>query len=88
MVMGSRRMVGIVWCDVGRYECINLWFTQIWSRYHFIMGTDGSGYLRTSAGMISGKVVRKPASIATHSVDNTSDPMVAWVKYTRWLIVV
>ena len=61
-------------------------FFRIWSRRPLIMGTDGGGYLRTSIDVISGMVVRKPASIALQRVDRAGDPIAACRNVMRWLI--
>ena len=52
------------------------------------MGIDGGRYFRTSFNVISGKVVRKPASITRQSVDSANVLMAAWIKSILFPMVV
>ena len=51
------------------------------------MAADGGGYLRTRAEVISGKEERKPASSASHSVDNAGDHSALWRNAMRCAMV-
>ena len=64
-------------------------FFRTWSRYPLIMlEIEGGRYLRTSAEVISGKVVRKPASIAPQRVDRAGDSIATCSNAIRWPMVV
>jgi len=51
------------------------------------MVTDGGEYLCTSADVMSGKFMSKPASIAVRSVDSAGDPKSAWINDIRFPMV-
>ena len=50
-------------------------------------GLKGGGHLRTSAEVILGKVVRKPASIARQRIDKAGDPIAACRNAIPWPMV-
>ena len=52
------------------------------------MAMDTGGYLRSSAGVSSGKELRKPASSALMRVDKAGEPNVACMNAIRCTIVV
>ena len=68
VVVGVGGVLGGVIVGVG--GVVGRIFTLCWSRCPWAMTAARGGYLRTSADVILGKDARKPALIASHSVDS------------------
>ena len=66
---------------------VDLCFFRTWSRWPFIIGTEGGGYFLSRADVISGREERKPESSALHMVNREGCPIVACRKAMRWEMV-
>ena len=77
----------VVSVEMGCAGRVDLWFLRTWSRWPFIIGTEGGGYFLRRADVISGREERKPESSALHMVDIEGDPIAAWRKSMRWEMV-
>ena len=52
---------------------VDRWFFLVWSRWPWYMAIDCGGYWRTYCEVSSGQLVKCPASMAVHQVDNDGE---------------